>query len=135
MKKTMLIAVAVALAGVAAWTAYAYAQGMTPFGKESAVCPRAACAPTAQQCDHAAACHKDVAACHNDCNGCPEFKDEDKDGKCDVAGECRRADCTTCPEHLETRCAGHAEGSHVGHGKSGCGPNVDSGTGCRHSQH
>ena len=135
MKKTMLISVAVALAGVVAWTAYAYAQGVGPFGKTSAACPRAACTPTTQPCDQAATCHTDGAACHNDGNGCPEFKDADEDGKCDVAGKCQETDCVTCPGRSEAGCAGHAEGRRVGHGRSGCGTHVDSSTGCRRGQH
>jgi len=132
MKKTMLVAGAVVLVGVAAWTAYAYAQGVSPFGETGATCPREACAPTAKPCDPAAACGKDGAACHDDHKNCPAFKDENKDGKCDLAGKCQEAECAACPGHSEKGCAGHAEGGHVGHGQGGCGAQHGQGAGCQH---
>jgi hypothetical protein len=136
MRKVTLFAAAVTLVSVVTWAAYSYAQGAGPFAGNRASCQRAACAPAPQSCDPAGAHHADeAAACHDDCSDCPDFKDQDKDGKCDVAGECRRADCTTCPAHAGPGCAGHAEANHAGHGQGGCGTHVGSGAGCWHGGH
>jgi hypothetical protein len=135
MRKVTLLASAVVLVSVVAWAAYSYAQGAGPFAGNRASCQRSACTPATQPCDRAAARHADGMACHDDCANCPDFKDQDKDGKCDVAGECRRADCTTCPAHTGPGCTGQAEANHAGHGKGGCGTHVGAGTGCWHGGH
>lgn len=134
MKKITLLVAIVAVAGVGAWAAYSYAQGVGPFAGSNAPCQRAACTPAPQPCGHAAR-HADGVACGKDCANCPDFKDQDKDGKCDVANECKGADCTMCPAHTDAGCAGHAEANHAGHGKGGCGTPAGSGAGCWHGGH
>jgi len=91
MKRTVVIALVVLVAAVAAWSVYAYAQGGGPLKRAIMAC-QPACDPSTQPCDKAQACH-DGTACACDPAACPEFKDANGDSKCDIAGDCERSAC------------------------------------------
>ncbi len=112
MKRTVVIALVVLVAATAAWSAYAYAQGSGPLKRMGAAFCRPACEPSSQPCDNVPACH-DGSACACDPADCPMFKDEDGDGKCDIAGDCGRHGQTGCRD-----------------GASGCGGRMVRGHGC-----
>ena len=116
MKRNVAIVLVVLVAAVAAWSAYAYAQGGGPLKRLVAAC-QPACGPSAQPRENAPACH-DGADCR--AAECPKFRDADGDGQCDTAGDCHAHGSSVCcnganhcggrpvPGH---RCGGHRDQS------------------------
>ena len=126
MKRAALIAAAVVLVLVAGGVTYASARGVGPFARSHPGCPQAQCAPAGRHC-----CGE-AAACQEACNACPDFKDADKDGACDVAGECKKIDCGTCPGHPAGTCPPDAQSGNLNSASSGCESHHGQGGGCPH---
>jgi hypothetical protein len=125
-KKAALIAAAVVLVVAVGGVTYASARGLGPFARSHPGCPQAPCAPAERHC-----CGE-TAACQDTCKACPDFKDQDKDGACDVAGKCERSDCGTCPGHPVGICPPDAHSGQSDHDASGCGSHHGQGGGCPH---
>ena len=112
MRRSMAVALVVLVAVVAAWSAYAYAQGGGPLKRMGAAVCQPACEPSTQPCENAQACH-DGSAC--DPADCPKFQDNDGDGQCDVAGDCGRhgrAGCHNGANECDRMGRGHGHGWH-----------------------
>jgi len=110
--RTTIAAVLVGLVAViAAWSAYAYAQGGGPLRPTVAAVCQPACEPATQPCDKTPICHDET-----DCSpaDCPKFHDTDGDGRCDVAGDCGLRGSSGCGTyHRGCRQArGHGCGGH-----------------------
>ena len=107
MKRFGPVVVVLGLVGLLALGALASASGPAqPSGDRGAVqaqsgtaqadcttCPRVADEAGDSMCAHAAVCHLGQAEsgcpfATVNCAGCPGFKDADKDGVCDVRGQC-----------------------------------------------
>jgi len=118
MKRAVLVALVVGAVGLLGMAAYAYGSGKGPFaGRRAADCPKSVDRDGNGVCDRAAECHKDGSGCPQGCPACPDFRDADKDGKCDRIGTCdRHGDCG-CPGRGD--CAGPNDCP--GHAKGGCG--------------
>lgn len=90
MSRSGLLVAVVALAVLAAWAVYGYAQGS---GSVAAGAPSA----TAQSVEGTTqAC--EPAGCCGGCTTCPAFSDKNNDGVCDMAG--------TCAKHANGGCRG-----------------------------
>ena len=118
MKRAVWVALIVGVVGLLGLTAYAFASGKGPFaGRRAADCPKAVDRDGNGVCDNAAQCHKDGSDCPQGCPSCPDFRDANKDGKCDLVGTCgKHSDCS-CPGHGD--CPGPSDCP--GHAKGGCG--------------
>ena len=110
MRTTIAVALVVLVAVVAAWSAYAYAQGDGPLKRMGAADCQPACEPPTQPCENAQACH-DGSAC--DPADCPKFQDNDGDGQCDVAGDCGRHSRAGC-HNGASRCGPMGRGNGCG---------------------
>ena len=88
MKKLALVLAVVGVAALAVMGAYAVAEGRAE--RATAQQEQAAAAQNDQAAPQTTACHPlmDCRSGDSNCASCPGFKDADKDGVCDVRGQC-----------------------------------------------
>ena len=120
MRKALVLLGVVAGVAVIGWVAYATTAGMdavTAASVNAQVCPVPVCSSATEDCPSAATCHDGKTACPPSCKDCPDFKDSNGDGVCDVVSDCGR----------------HAR-SGGGAGPGRCGGHMGYGRGCWHSR-
>jgi hypothetical protein len=81
-KKSGLLLAVAALAVLAAWAAYGYAQGPGPLAAGTPSVTEQCVACTTPACES--------AGCSGGCMAWPAFADKDNDGVCDTAGTCAK---------------------------------------------
>jgi len=110
MKKALLLLAVVAGVGMIGWVAYATSgvQAVTTAGKNA---PAPVCDPATEDCPSATSCHDGKTTCPPSCKDCPDFKDSDGDGVCDVVADCGRHGQSGCRSGFG-HCGGHAGRDH-----------------------
>jgi hypothetical protein len=122
MRKALVLLGLTAGVAVIGLVAYATTGGVaveTAAGVDTQARPAPVCVPgtATEGCPSAASCHDGRMTCPPSCRDCPDFKDNNGDGVCDVVSDCGR----------HGRSGGCAGGdARRGHG--------DHGRGCWHSR-
>jgi len=102
MKTVLFVIAGVLTAGGASWFALPALQNEAP--QVPAVVSPVKCHGTAEACHQASNCNGDQLYCDSKCANCPDVKDEDGDGRCDVEKDCERHSINCASTHRTASC-------------------------------